>query len=182
MNLLALFTTFRLLQPVPEDLAEVTERWRALDTEVDLVVYECGYENAFYDPESDRVEMCAELLADPAAARGILNHEMAHAFFDQHNLSDVFAWDEEFAADELGFLMSTPEEALAVIRLQLKWASEDLAEGVTGDSVYGHPPALKRAAMLLCLDEGSLGENAKCEAYFRSAVTNWSAIVALVLG
>src|SRR5687768_13447940 len=87
-------------KPVPAHLEDSLDRWEGLIPEVTLKALDCGYENAFYYPAAKTVVMCTELFDRPDLARGILQHELAHAFLDQNGLRQ-----SEFSADELGFMV-----------------------------------------------------------------------------
>lgn len=172
--ILPLFYTFALVKPVPAWVPEVVSRWGDL-VDVTVLARDCGHENAFYYPGDDTVVLCTELFKDRDLAAGILNHELAHAFFDQHDLD--FGGQEEFNADELGWMFSTSEESTA----QAAWHL-DKADAEDPRWLHGHPRDIERAWMYLCLDDGFMDpENAsnECFVYTRSVRAKWTAILNL---
>lgn len=100
-------TELLVLVVLNANLAPVIQRWGD-EVKVDVVQASCGEENAMYFPSLDLVVMCRELDHLPAAARFVLNHELGHAWMDQHDIAD-----SERGADELALLMSTKDEAVA---------------------------------------------------------------------
>lgn len=159
------------LAAVPDYVPEVLERWAPLDIEVTVRAQKCGHDNAFYDPEQDTVTLCTELFDRPELTRAILNHELAHAYFDQH---EVPVQDAEFEADELGFMFSTEDENWAAAAWHVQLADHDHPR-VMGQ----HPSHLDRAAMYLCLLDGFSDEpvERKCAVYARSVMAGWLRIV-----
>lgn len=144
-----------------------------MDISVEVVSYACGGVNAFYDRDENRVELCSELFVSPELTRAVLNHELAHAFFDQHGLNDALDGVEEFNADELSWFFDRADETLAIERFFLVLAQYE------GDEPSDeHPLSLDRAAMFICLDAGAYDdEDAQCRAYLNSAQDKWGILV-----
>lgn len=169
-----------IIPPVPAYLKEVLERWDVAKLDVTITLAQCGEINATYTPTEDlhesvpphTIEMCVEDLADPDGAKFILNHELAHAYFDQHGL--YLGWEEEFAADELASLMSTKDELTAAARFFLTQPF------TTGDA---HPADLDRAAAILCYLDGIEEQPASrvCAIYARSIQDGWTRTISLTL-
>lgn len=159
---------------LPKYVHDVTARWDQLDIQVKVRAVKCGYDNAWYD--SGTVTLCTELFDRPTLTRFILNHELAHAYFDQHGVPMVLGKGEEFAADELAVMLSFDDEVVA----GAQWFLNNPGGG-SKDQV--HPSSLDRAAMLLCLLDGFEANpvSRQCKVYARSAFENWQRVVALTL-
>ena len=169
-----LLVLLHLAKPVavPAYVPEVLKRWKGM-AEVTVSAQECGQKNAWYTFSEKHITLCAELFSDPMITIFVLNHEMGHAFTDQNGIPDI---DDEVAADELAFLMSTNEEVTGGIRFFL-----DLAKA--HQATDPHPPSLDRAASLMCLQDARLGEgNAVCRQYYRSVQADWTRWVVAVGG
>lgn len=168
---IALALTLALTTPakapkVPAYVQDVVDRWAPLDIDVKVVAEKCGQDNAWYAPEEHRVTLCTELFDRPELTRFVLNHELAHAFDRQHGID--WGHDEEFKADELAFMMSSPDEVQAGIKWFLSGPFS------AGDD---HPADVDRAAMLMCLDVGWRGEDRMCATYYRSAYATWAMLI-----
>lgn len=154
------------LAPVPDYVPEVVSRWADL-VDVEVVARDCGIENAWYFPADDIVVLCTELFDRPELTRAILNHELAHAFMDQHGIPQ-----SEAGADELGFFFMTDEEVYSIAR----WFLDHPGPG----SDDGHPADLDRAGMFLCLQSvDEEGGSRECRVYYRSALEKWLALIAV---
>lgn len=157
---------------VPNWVPEILERWEPLGVEVSIQVEECGSINGWYGPLTDTIGICTESLAQPELARWIFNHELAHAFMDQHGIPDLHF---EFAADELATLMAPEQDSLAAAMWFMSMADQGQRRGDP------HPAYLDRAAAVLCLLDGSLADPSSrmCHAYYTSAVDNWLRLIVL---
>lgn len=164
---------FSLSKPVPKYVPEVVGRWGDA-LEVTVVARECGQENAYYFPADDTVVLCTELFNRPELTRAILNHELAHAYFDQHDIP--MGGQEEYNADELSWFFCTGPEIIAVTQWHLDDASSDLS---TDDPEEGHPASLSRALMYITLDMGYRHETRESFMFYRSAWVKWSVLLEL---
>ena len=104
-----------------ERIADDLNGWLALPTDVTLVFAQCGEANAFYEPETQRITLCYELLetlgevfADDGperdralrgAATFIFYHELGHALI--HVLDLPALGREEDSADQLAAYVLT---------------------------------------------------------------------------
>lgn len=121
--------------------------------EVTLEFKKCGFENAFYDPDSRSVLICTEMLDYPAV-RFFLAHEVAHAYIVQ--LDVPFTGSHEAAADELAaVLLFRMGRAVDVAHAAAYWMRASLDGNVPGWA--DHPDNDQRYWRLSCLAREAAG-------------------------
>jgi hypothetical protein len=166
-----------------EAIATTLNEILILPSDITIVFSECGTINAFYDPQSQAIVMCYELIDDFAkfsaqyaaneeellqATLGgimyVLAHELAHALI--HVLDIPVVGREEDAADQLAIIIATKlgeyegklgefGKQMAIIpALQYRLKSQNSQEKNT---VYwdDHPLDLQRYYNIICLLYGS---------------------------
>lgn len=153
--------------------------------EVDVIWVECGHVNAFYFSSIGlafgrvvfprTVALCKELTQiNPAIARWIMAHEMAHAII--HQLQIPVTGSEEAAADELAAvylgLVGRTDDLLIVAE---HWFNSNRAENPFGS----HPSDMRRGIMALCMATGQMGQPWKhCRGYeWQRAVWTWQKLL-----
>lgn len=147
---------------LPTYVPEVLDRW-ADTVKVTVTTTHCGFDNAWYTLGKGTITLCDDLFNRPALTRFVLNHELGHAFMDQHDIPFI---DPEAAADELAFFMSTDDEVYA-------GAAWFLSMGGTTPGAE-HPSDLDRAGSLLCLQSAQEDVGSReCRIYLRSALSHW---------
>lgn len=158
-----------LLTNPPAYLEAEKANWEPFGLTVDLVTAECGEENAIYFPADRTVLVCEELLDRPALAKFVLNHEMGHALMHQWGIRNG-----ERAADQLAWLMSDADEVYAAASWFLALAKTE------PDPTDGHPPALRRAGQLLCLQSAYEGDGPLvCDELLSTVTESWNRILDL---
>lgn len=127
----------------------------AIPTTAKVVWEDCGEPNAFYLYRMGTVVMCNELKPLGAGViRAVLLHELAHAFFAEHDIA--FTGSEEWAADELsayvllenGYKQDVVEQAAFFLKM-----------GREEDPIDDHPGDIRRAGYLLCMAAQHDGED-----------------------
>jgi hypothetical protein len=147
---------------LPDYVPEVVDRW-ANTVKVTVQARHCGFDNAWYTFKTRTVTLCDDLFDRPEVTRFVLNHELGHAFTHQHGVPFI---DNEVAADELAFFMSTDDEVYAGAAWFLAMG------GTTSDD--DHPSNVDRAGSLLCLQSAQEGQGSReCRIYLRSALSHW---------
>ncbi|MBI1974049.1 DUF4344 domain-containing metallopeptidase [Candidatus Micrarchaeota archaeon] len=113
-----IFKDARSFEEIASSLNEVLK----LPQDIDVILAECGEENAFYNPENKSITMCYELIgrfgnifqnvtsSDEELGRAVLGstlftffHEMGHALIDIYTLPTT--GKEEDAVDQLSTLI-----------------------------------------------------------------------------
>lgn len=152
------------------DVAVVEAEYGSLAPTAEVFAVPCGQENAFYEPDTDTVIICTEMAAETdATVRFVVAHEFAHAVVAELKIAHV---TEEASADELAAVILLGNKDRDAVIAAANWFM-DLPPTRT-DGV--HPPALERARMLVCLDDGldgPLAADPNCVMYFRRATAGW---------
>ena len=159
------------------DLAPVVDAYAdTWNVSVPIYSMPCGQVNAWYNTVDNYIVLCDETLAlEPAVVRFILAHELAHATMHKAGF-DL----GEAGADELATLMELETERDDVRAMAEFLMSDGIPDATPGDV---HPPNMKRAAMLLCLDDGYEREptDEGCNQYERRAVQWWATLLSATL-
>ncbi len=159
--------------PVSEDdLRPTKSAYGQLGVAPLVISASCGYENAYYAPEMDVILLCQEVLDEesPGVARFILAHELAHAA--AHRIGIDLG---EAGADELATLVELSVSSNDVSEAANWFMDRSEPGGGPGDE---HPSNLRRAEMLLCLDDGyGTAASPGCVVYERRAVAIWTELL-----
>lgn len=167
-----------LLPPAPakNDIEKVVDEMTLPGMTVGVLVTECGTVNAAYYPPARTLIVCKELLlvTPKPALRFIVAHEMAHAII--HQLDIPVPGSEEAAADEMAAVaLLTDGDREAVLAAAL-WM-----EGKGGDEDVwdAHQSDRKRAAVLMCLEDGSEDSPMlpECQAQLAHAAYVWRRLI-----
>ena len=143
---------------------------------VGLAYAVCGEENAAYDPRTHHLIVCLEIMHESdEVLQFVVAHEMAHAIIDQYNIPVPAS--EEAAADELAAVLMGMNDKSGTTLATALWYREQADQ--TEDPEDDHQSNAKRAAVLICLGDGSTPDPANVGCYLRygQAVRVWSRLI-----
>lgn len=102
--LLGVLCAWTSVKPDPYGLQSIVDSMEYPGVVTKVKWVDCWQVNAFYDPRAMEVQLCNELKPLPKLViQGFLAHELAHGVIFQRGIP--YTGSEEFAADELAFLV-----------------------------------------------------------------------------
>lgn len=138
----------------------------------------CGSLNAFYDPTTQSIRMCEELVTiDPGVVRFFFAHELAHAVIVQRGIP--YVGSEEVAADELAGYVLVLSGNAADLHAASEYFANKYAEGWRVPPWDAHPDNLNRAITLECLSLGRLSnKEPACYRSWDRVLWTWTTLLA----
>ncbi|MDH6544451.1 DUF4344 domain-containing metallopeptidase [Streptomyces sp. SPB4] len=184
-------TLLRTRKPA-ERAAAALNAYLALPQPVTVLARSCAGEGTGYDPDSRRIELCyddvaqeRELLTDEEAVADVItetvHHEAGHALVDALRLPFPSARAEEDAADRFAALMLIREGPQGERALRNAAAEYLLVAAADPEDDSEHAPPAERAATHLCLLHGAsparhpdLSPHATCTPDWPTTHTTWT--------